>query len=112
MGFYRLILAWMVIAAHTRGYADISDVDAGMVAVSTFFVISGYLMPLAFDANYHFPTFGQRFKYYALNRGLRIFPLCWASLLAIVATNLLQSSVLDVRFSRHRRTFRILPCWD
>jgi len=84
MGTFRLLLAWMVVIGHTDKYQYISTIDCGLIAVSVFFFVSGYLMPLAFEANYKFSSFGLRIKNYALNRFMRIYPIYWMSLILCI----------------------------
>jgi peptidoglycan/LPS O-acetylase OafA/YrhL len=89
MGLWRLALAWLVIASHTAGYWDVFSFDFGIVAVASFFFVSGYLMPLAFDANYGGASLRNRVGRFYVNRAIRIFPIYWVSLLAILAGKLL-----------------------
>ena len=81
MGVWRLILAWMVIAAHTEGYAELFGVDAGTIAVSNFFFISGFLIPLTYESHYQKNGFLRGCARFFLNRILKIYPIYWASLL-------------------------------
>jgi len=84
LGAFRLILAWFVIASHCTGFYDLFTIDYGTVAVSSFFFISGFLMPLTYEKNYS--SFGIKtavYKFY-LNRFTRIYPIYWASLLIFV----------------------------
>ena len=75
------MLAWLVVADHTTGLRDLStSLEIGRVAVTTFFFISGFLMPLTFDAHYRaYGVLAGSQKFYA-NRFLRIYPIYWASL--------------------------------
>lgn len=91
LGAYRLVLAWFVIASHSNGYYDLFAFDLGTVAVSAFFFISGFLMPLTHEKNYS--SFGFKvavWKFY-LNRFTRIYPIYWASLLLVVIQPLIFS---------------------
>lgn len=83
MGFWRLALAYMVVASHTRGYQELCSLDIGTIAVATFFFISGFLMPMTYAAHYqkHGAWVGIG-KFYC-NRILRLYPLYWVSLLCI-----------------------------
>lgn len=74
MGLLRAVLALLVIAAHTHGYP--LDADLALIAVCTFFVISGALMPLSLEAHYSTAA-----KFY-VSRALRIYPLYWLCLTA------------------------------
>jgi peptidoglycan/LPS O-acetylase OafA/YrhL len=84
MGFWRLALAYMVVASHTRGYQELYSLDIGTIAVATFFFISGFLMPMTYTAHYqkHGAWLGIG-KFYC-NRILRLYPLYWVSLLCIL----------------------------
>ena len=84
MGTWRLILAWMVVASHTNGYSELFSVDAGVIAVSTFFFISGFLMPLTYEMHYqHNGLLHGSLKFY-VNRFLKIFPIYWVSILIVL----------------------------
>jgi len=82
MGTFRCLLAWLVVIGHTHNYPF--AIDSGIIAVSVFFFISGYLMPLAFESNYKFSSLYLRVKNYALNRILRIYPIYWACLILVI----------------------------
>ena len=84
MGVWRLILAWMVIACHTKGYQELFSVDVGAIAVSKFFFISGFLMPLAYQTHYQKNGFLKGCGRFYINRLLRIYPIYWASLLCVL----------------------------
>jgi peptidoglycan/LPS O-acetylase OafA/YrhL len=101
MGAWRLVLAWLVVANHTSGLADISShLEIGKVAVATFFFISGFLMPLTFDTHYRaYGTIAGTRKFY-LNRFLRIYPIYWASL----AVTLLAVLVYGPKLMEHATT--------
>jgi peptidoglycan/LPS O-acetylase OafA/YrhL len=81
MGAWRLALAWLVVADHTSGLNEISaNLGIGKIAVSTFFFVSGFLMPLTFDTHYRaYGMLAGSRKFY-VNRFLRIYPIYWASL--------------------------------
>lgn len=76
IGSFRLFLAAMVVASHTRG-SNFFWVDPGLVAVALFFVISGYLMPATFEMNYAGRGFLDQTRRYLLNRFWRVFPIYW-----------------------------------
>ncbi len=82
---WRLLLAWMVIASHTKGYQELFSVNVGTIAVSTFFFISGFLMPLTYQKHYQKNGFLEGCGRFYINRLLRIFPIYWASLLCVLA---------------------------
>lgn len=102
MGTFRLLLSWLVIACHCVGYTSYFQVDSGTVAVATFFFISGFLMPLAFETNYHYADFKERYKFYFINRLLRIYPLYWISLLIVVVPHFIlyfKTGFINERYS-------------
>lgn len=101
MGAFRLFLACLVILCHTTGYDLSRFPDTGGIAVSVFFFISGYLMPLAFNSNYRFPRFRDRVKNYAVNRILRIYPMYWASLLIILVHGRLRPTQASLAAYEH-----------
>lgn len=80
LGIYRLILALMVVLSHMKDYRFDLWPDPGIIAVVTFFVISGYLMPATFEANYRDHSFAVQIRRYLVNRALRVFPMYWACL--------------------------------
>lgn len=85
MGTWRLLLTYMVVAVHVEGYSDLFSVELGVIAVSTFFFISGFLMPLAYNSFYNSKGFmGASTRFY-INRFLKIYPIYWVSLLVILA---------------------------
>lgn len=89
MGWWRLVLAWCVIAVHTSYYHEFFRLDIGTIAVASFFFVSGFLMPLAFDANYTGSDFWKKYRRFFVNRLLRLFPIYWLSLLVILFGKLL-----------------------
>lgn len=74
LGIVRYILAAMVVASHTKGEQNFWF-DPGIVAVTIFFIISGYLMPFAFERNYKNLPFLAHVSRFYLNRLWRIFPV-------------------------------------
>lgn len=84
MGAWRLILAWMVVAAHTQGYSCLFSIDIATVAVSAFFFISGFLMPLTYKTHYQQSGFLRGCGRFYVNRILRIYPIYWVSLLVVL----------------------------
>jgi peptidoglycan/LPS O-acetylase OafA/YrhL len=76
-GIYRTLLAVLVLASHLGPVAHV-----GSYAVFAFYVLSGYLMTAILHSSYGYSR--QGFLRYALNRGLRIFPLYWLAVLASV----------------------------
>jgi peptidoglycan/LPS O-acetylase OafA/YrhL len=80
LGTFRLLLALGVVVSHTPGYQFSSYPDAGIIAVVTFFFLSGYLMPATYEANYRDQSFIQQAKRFLVNRLLRIYPVYWLAL--------------------------------
>jgi len=77
-GFYRTLLALMVVALHIGGIPWL-----GGYAVYGFYMLSGYLMTLIMQRTYGYTANG--IAKYALNRFLRIYPLYWvAGLITLV----------------------------
>jgi peptidoglycan/LPS O-acetylase OafA/YrhL len=85
MGAWKLMLGWLVVANHTSGLRQIStNLEIGKVAVSTFFFISGFLMPLTFLTHYRaYGMLDGSLQFY-VNRFPRIYPIYWASLTVIL----------------------------
>ncbi|RQT94799.1 acyltransferase [Burkholderia cepacia] len=71
LGALRTFLALIVMAAHLGRWTDLT----ATYAVSTFFVISGYLMTATLHRNYGFGSSG--FFRFFLNRFLRLYPMYW-----------------------------------
>jgi len=91
MGFFRLYLAFLVFFVHLCVVAYFEELGnatfkptehyLGYFAVTIFFFISGYFMPLAFNHNYRHKIFSLRVRTFFINRFLRIFPLYWISII-------------------------------
>lgn len=85
MGYYRLLLAMLVLASHIwyRGF------DYGQSAVVCFFIISGFVMTKLLDA--HYSDIKQTTLFY-VDRAARIFPqyffYCIATLALITITKI------------------------
>ncbi|QEE43671.1 acyltransferase (plasmid) [Rhizobium sp. WL3] len=85
LGYFRLALSFGVVTSHTHGYLFAQYPNTGLIAVVTFFFVSGYLMPASFQANYRQKSFMSRSSAYLTNRILRIYPLYWLALLFTLA---------------------------
>jgi len=105
MGTFRLLLAVFVVIAHTQGYTSNFKIDLGVIAVSVFFFISGYLMPLAFESNYQFSSFVKRVKNYAINRFLRIYPAYWVSLILYLVISRFHQNAITKESLSHVSTY-------
>jgi peptidoglycan/LPS O-acetylase OafA/YrhL len=88
MGFWRLALAYMVIASHTRGYQEMFSLDIGGIAVAAFFFVSGFLMPMTYAAHYQKHGVWLGIGKFYWNRILRLYPIYWASLFCILGLQL------------------------
>ncbi|MGJ5136301.1 acyltransferase family protein [Bradyrhizobium oligotrophicum] len=69
MGTYRLLLALCVLYSHVFG--QIAGWNIGVVAVISFFIISGYVMSLLIVR--HYPDRNDLLRFYA-DRSARLFP--------------------------------------
>lgn len=73
MGLLRLLLALSVVFAHSGAFVLTGNhFVGGMVAVESFFMISGFYMALVLENKY-----GDDRKRFYQNRFLRIFPTYW-----------------------------------
>jgi peptidoglycan/LPS O-acetylase OafA/YrhL len=92
MGVLRLLLALVVVIAHSGavfGFAPLS----GVLAVQTFFMISGFYMTMILTEKYHGPG---SYRLFISNRFLRIYPTYWAVLLFAFAVNAIIYLVIGV----------------
>lgn len=86
MGILRLLLALSVLIFHSGslfGY----NIANPRIAVSSFFIISGFYMALILDKKYK--TKNANFLFWS-NRALRIFPVYWITLAALLVLALLK----------------------
>ncbi len=85
MGILRILLATSVVIAHSESILGLRLVG-GVVAVQTFFIISGFYMSMILDKKYLGPN---SYSLFLSNRFLRLFPIYWSILiLSIVASSL------------------------
>jgi peptidoglycan/LPS O-acetylase OafA/YrhL len=92
MGALRLLLALVVVIAHSGalfGFAPLS----GVLAVQTFFMISGFYMAMILNEKYRGPG---SYRLFITNRFLRIYPTYWAILLFAVVVNIILYLVIGV----------------
>jgi peptidoglycan/LPS O-acetylase OafA/YrhL len=87
MGFYRLLLAFCVLYSHVFG--AIGGWNPGVVAVISFFVMSGYVMALLIAKHYPRPNDIGRFL---VDRAARLYP----QFLFYLALTLVLASVLPL----------------
>ncbi|MEZ5556088.1 acyltransferase family protein [Haliea sp.] len=73
-GIYRTVLALLVVLQHLGEVPVV-----GKYAVFGFYILSGYLMTAIMHHNYGFSS--QGIFRYAVNRGLRIYPVYWVACL-------------------------------
>ena len=95
MGALRLLLAASVVAAHTAVWPHAFSGVGGVVAVETFFVISGFYMTLVLTETYK----GRKKQFY-LNRFLRIYPEYWAIALLSITAKLIGGDGYREAFSK------------
>ncbi|MEK7469707.1 MAG: acyltransferase [Planctomycetota bacterium] len=89
MGAFRILLCWLVVAAHvdpaTASHAGPAAADAvrfaGPFALFCFYAVSGYYMTLTLNSTY---AVAGGLRAYYINRAIRILPL-YVALLAICA---------------------------
>jgi peptidoglycan/LPS O-acetylase OafA/YrhL len=77
MGFFRLWLALVVVCGHVPN--NWPRLLSGTIAVSSFYVISGFYMQLILAEGYR-----DKWKFW-LSRGLKIYPLYWLVSLCTLA---------------------------
>jgi len=114
LGSYRLLLAVMVVFAHSAwSLGAVIHAAPGVTAVLCFFVVSGYLITLTIELNYT-----RDVLRYAINRFLRIYPTFWismlvavAAILSIGATNVAPSFYVDWTWSNILRCVLIAPAY-
>ena len=77
MGFLRIILALTVVIAHSDSLFGFTFTGS-LVAVETFFIISGFYMAMILDKKY----IGKgSYTLFLSNRFLRLYPILWVVLL-------------------------------
>lgn len=105
LGLLRFILALMVSLSHM---AIISGITIGVIAVTIFYMISGYVMTYAFQKNFK----GElgNIKSFYLDRIIRIYPLYFVlaivTLLFLAMTNY---KSLNLNFVSLLNNFTIIP---
>lgn len=71
MGIYRFILALLVVVSHVWGRENTFGYNVGVVAVISFFILSGYVMTALIGKYYMKPA---KLPYFYLDRFYRIYP--------------------------------------
>jgi peptidoglycan/LPS O-acetylase OafA/YrhL len=90
MGIIRFLLAISVLILHTSPIFGLTLVG-GDVAVQAFYIISGFYMSLVLTDKYE-TTNWKGYKLFITNRLLKLYPVYWSTLLAILILGI--SSVL------------------
>lgn len=72
MGIYRLILAILVVLSHLG--ISIAGFNPGVVAVISFYILSGYVMTLLIGRYY---LHSGKVIHFYYDRGMRLFPQFW-----------------------------------
>ncbi len=86
MGIIRLLLALSVLAGHANSILGLRFV-LGVIAVQSFYMISGFYMSLILNEKYT----GQHdsYKLFITNRFLRLYPVYWAVVILTIISNIL-----------------------
>jgi len=77
IGLIRVLLAFVVITAHTHPVFHL-NLGSAVVAVRSFFIISGFYMAMILRGKY------KSYWLFLTNRILRIYPIYWAVLLLTI----------------------------
>ena len=86
MGILRFLLAVSVLIAHTSPVFGSSYVG-GIIAVKTFYIISGFYMSLVLNEKY--VNKNGAYKLFITNRFLKIYPIYWIVLLLSIGLYLI-----------------------
>jgi peptidoglycan/LPS O-acetylase OafA/YrhL len=87
-GTYRFFLALIVFFGHTRfNIFNFTDTNTGLMAVISFFVVSGFIMARVLDTVYV-----GHIGHFAINRTLRIYPVMTAATLLSLAAILIHGN--------------------
>ncbi|MBE8971406.1 acyltransferase, partial [Nostocales cyanobacterium LEGE 12452] len=79
MGIYRFLLSIFVAISHTG--VLINGLNPGVIAVISFFLISGYVMTALISKNYFEP---KKIVWFYLDRILRIYPQYLFNIIAVL----------------------------
>jgi peptidoglycan/LPS O-acetylase OafA/YrhL len=82
MGLFRIILAISVV----MGHAGFSFSVGGLMAVQTFYIISGFYMALILTEKYTGKN--NSYKLFITNRFLRLYPMYWAVLILTIIVSI------------------------
>jgi peptidoglycan/LPS O-acetylase OafA/YrhL len=86
MGIIRFLLAIIVVIEHSKPIFGFVS-TGGLIAVQTFFIISGFYMSLILNEKYVGKN--DSFKLFITNRFLRLFPVYWAVLILTLVCSLI-----------------------
>jgi peptidoglycan/LPS O-acetylase OafA/YrhL len=108
MGSYRLLLAYCVLYSHVFG--NIEGFNPGIIAVISFFVMSGYVMTFLLDR--HYPGLADTGRFYA-DRAARLFPqylfYLTATIIAVSVLGIVTHFMSDFRPLSIALTYAMLP---
>jgi peptidoglycan/LPS O-acetylase OafA/YrhL len=93
MGLIRFLLAASVLILHTTPIFGLTLVG-GDVAVQAFYMISGFYMALVLSSKYETTT-RKGYKIFITNRLLKLYPVYWITLAAIVTLGVISLLFLD-----------------
>ncbi len=96
MGLIRLLLALSVIANHCGSFIN-NDLVGGVVAVQTFYIISGFYMSLVLNEKYI--NQNSSYKLFITNRLMKLMPLYWCVLIMVlIASAIITNYTYDVPY--------------
>lgn len=84
MGIFRLLLAVAVVVAHSEDIFGL-HFTGGLVAVETFFIISGFYMSMILDKKY---VGKGSYTLFLSNRFLRLYPIYWVVLILTISASI------------------------
>lgn len=94
MGVLRLMLALTVVIAHSQPFFGFKLVG-GLLAVQSFYIISGFYMALVLNEKY---VGANYYKTFLFNRFLRLFPTYWVVLMLTLVTTLISWHLYGTAF--------------
>lgn len=96
MGFIRLLLAVSVLALHCGSIFGTTFVG-GTLAVQAFYIISGFYMALVLESKYDTLSW-KGYKLFITNRLLKLYPIYWLTLLAILLLGVVSYKFLNSNY--------------
>jgi len=94
MGIVRLLLALSVLAGHANSILGLRFVF-GVIAVQSFYIISGFYMSLILNEKY--TGHNNSYKLFITNRLLRLYPIYWIVVTLTIFFNFLTFSLVGTR---------------